>query len=62
MCQMDYTWLSRLNSIPIALIAKTPLKLAKLLLAGATGLEPVVPVLETGGLPLTDAPMPFFCT
>ena len=25
---------------------------------GAAGIEPAVPVLETGGLPLTDAPMP----
>src|SRR3989338_3310752 len=26
--------------------------------AGAAGVEPAVPVLETGGLPLTDAPPP----
>ena len=26
-------------------------------LAGALGLEPRVPVLETGGLPLTDTPI-----
>ena len=25
-------------------------------MAGAAGIEPAVPVLETGGLPLTDAP------
>lgn len=29
----------------------------KAFLAGAAGIEPAVPVLETGGLPLTDAPM-----
>ena len=27
--------------------------------AGAAGIEPAVPVLETGGLPLTDAPNDF---
>ena len=26
------------------------------LISGAAGIEPAVPVLETGGLPLTDAP------
>lgn len=30
-------------------------------MAGAAGLEPAVPVLETGGLPLTDAPLTIYC-
>ena len=29
----------------------------RMYMAGALGLEPRVPVLETGGLPLTDTPM-----
>ena len=32
----------------------TPLTLFQI--SGAAGIEPAVPVLETGGLPLTDAP------
>ena len=31
-------------------------------MAGAAGIEPAVPVLETGGLPLTDAPNRDFLT
>src|SRR3989339_1444824 len=35
---------------------KIPLLLAESLLAGAEGIEPALPVLETGVLPLNDAP------
>ena len=33
----------------------------RLLLAGAGGIEPTLPVLETGVLPLNDAPILFDC-